>query len=300
MRKKGFVLMVCLSVLLLLPGLNKAEEEKPDSKKITFGAKLTGGLNYLSVGDWNTSMRSETEQLGDWASSVGAAMEGGFENIHWGMDFEGEMIIYITPRFGITIGSGYIQGSKGPDAHKITITQPTLTNTITFDTKVSAIPIIVGVCYSLPISSKARLVLNGGLGYYFARLSSTYQNEEDGYAVHGWFIEKATGRGLGFQGGAGFEFDIAKNIAFVVEGFGRYAKIGGFEGDWKELNSNGYSYSVNGTSYYYEWLSSETGNWYPTVVISDVEPSGAGVRNVREARVDFSGFMLRVGIRIRF
>lgn len=35
MRKKLFVLMICLSVLLFLPGLSKAEEEKPAAKKLT-------------------------------------------------------------------------------------------------------------------------------------------------------------------------------------------------------------------------------------------------------------------------
>lgn len=243
-------------------------------------------------------MSSETEQLGDWASSVGAAMEGKFADIHWGMDFEGDMIIYITPRFGITIGSGYIHGSKGPDAHKIILTQPTLTNTITFDTKVSAIPIKVGVCYSLPISSRTQLVLNGGLGYYFAKLSSTYQNAENGYAVNGWFYEQATGSGIGFQGGVSFEYELSKNIAFVVEGYGRYAKIGGFEGYWEKRNNSGVTDSGEGSLYYFEWEWG--GDWYTTVTVGDAPPAEPNRRNVREARVDFSGFMLRVGIRIRF
>jgi hypothetical protein len=297
MRKKGFVLMVCLSILLLIPGMGNAEEEQINSKKVTFGIKLTGGMNYLSVGDWNTSMMSETEQLGNWASSMGASFEGGFDKIHWGMDFEGEVIIYLNPRFGITIGSGYISGSKGTGANKITVIRPTITNTITFNTTVSAVPIKIGVHYSFATSAKTRFFLNGGAGYYFARLSSAYRHEtSDG----SWYNadEKVTGNGLGIHGGAGFEFDISKNIAIVFEGFGRYANIGGFEGNWEERNHLGVSNSGEGPLYYFEW--EWTGDWYTTVTVGNAPPAEPNRRNVREAKVDFSGFMLRVGIRIRF
>ncbi|MBN1271544.1 MAG: SH3 domain-containing protein [Candidatus Aminicenantes bacterium] len=270
--------------------------EQPAAKRIGLEVKLTGGLNYLGVGDWNESMASETEQLGNSAIFYGGTSEGEFEGLHWGLDFGGDVIINLTPRFGITVGSGYIYGSKGPDAHKITIIQPTCVNTITFNTKVSAVPVKLGVYYCFPVSSNMRLALNGGVGYYFANFSSDYRNERD----DGWwymFTEKASSNSIGFQGGVGFEFDVFKNIALVIEGFGRYAKISGFEGNWSESLSTGGSDGGDGTLYHFEWNFS--GDWYTTMTVGDAPPAEPNRRNVRDANIDFSGFAIRASIKVR-
>ena len=60
MRKKGFIFMVYLSVLFLLPGLNQAEETQSWQKK-GFALKLTGGMSYMLLGDWNDFMRGWTD-----------------------------------------------------------------------------------------------------------------------------------------------------------------------------------------------------------------------------------------------
>jgi hypothetical protein len=98
----------------------------------------------------------------------------------------------------------------------------------------------------------------------------------------------------------GFELNLVSHIVFVLEGQGRYAKIGGFKGDKEnKIHSPPMESSVKGKLYYFEWFP-WTYKWYPMIDLSDEEPSGDKIRSVREAKVDFSGFTFRAGIKINF
>jgi opacity protein-like surface antigen len=289
MKKKLFVLTICLSFLLLLPCSINAG-------KLKFGLKLTGGMDYLSVGDPNTARQANTDYWKDAATLYGSiTTEGEFNAIHWGFDFEADVIIYLNKRFGLSIGFGYINGNSRKKTNEIiqNDTYPKI-----YETKMSAIPIVIGVYYSFPISSKVRFFLNGGPGYYFAKFSDNYRDEWS----TGWYSRKqeASAGGIGFQGGFGFEYDISKNIALVFEGQGRYAKISGFEGERVWSNSNPDGGTTEGVLYYCENYSNWLSDWYPTVQIHTGQPNWDTVRNAREAVIDFSGFIIRVGINIRF
>jgi hypothetical protein len=57
------------------------------------------------------------------------------------------------------------------------------------------------------------------------------------------------------------------------------------------------SVSTDGTLYQYQ--ADRGYGWYPVVMMSKTNPSGENVRNEREAEVDFSGFTLRFGLKIK-
>jgi hypothetical protein len=291
MKIKTFISMVYLSVFFLLPGLNQAEETKRG-----FALKLTGGMNYMSLGDWNAFMNGWTDYYNYVANEAGGTMEGEFKSIRWGLDFEGDVIIYLNPRLGITIGSGYISGKKGPDGNKIIQTLPDEAITVNHDMKISAIPVKIGVYYCLARFSKFGFFLSGGIGYYFAKISEVYKNQWNG----GWSHEnqKANGEEIGFHGGIGLELDITKNIAFVVEGYGRYAKIRDLIGERDWSMSFGPSGSRKGGLYYFDLDIPDYG-LLPYIEISSGTPGGLNRRNVRKATVDLSGFTVKIGIKIR-
>jgi opacity protein-like surface antigen len=294
MKIKGSISMFCLLVFFLLPGLNQAETAQSWQKK---GAalKFTGGMSYMLLGDWNDFMRGWTDNCNDVANEVGGTMEGEFKSIRWGLDFEVDVIINLNPRFGITIGSGYISGKKEPDGKKIIQTLPDETIRLNHDMKISAIPVKLGVYYCLYRSSKFRFFVSGGIGYYFVKTSEVYANEWDGNWSHE--NQSAKGEGVGFQGGMGLELDIFKNIAIVVEGYGRYAKIKDFMGERDWSMSFGPSGSRKGGLYYFD-LDTPYG-LLPYIEINSGTPGGLNRRNVRKATVDLSGFTVRIGFKIR-
>jgi len=91
------------------------------------------------------------------------------------------------------------------------------------------------------------------------------------------------------------EFKITPKMAFILEGQGRYAKISGFEGTYEYTSSSG-SWNAKGEGTLYYMLYDEK---WPYLYICREKP-GAPYTNVREARVDFSGFTIRSGLKIRF
>jgi hypothetical protein len=167
---------------------------------------------------------------------------------------------------------------------------------MTHDLQVSTIPVKIAVYYCFYNSSKFRFFTNGGIGYYFSKMSEESLHQIDSHWDQGKTNQEAKGEGIGFHGGMGFELDVAKSIAFVVEGYGRYAKIKGFKGEWSS-DSYGVRDSMRGSLYYYE-LDSPYG-WFPCIGIYDEVPGGVNRRNVRDAALDFSGFTVRIGVKIR-
>ncbi len=278
MKKGTSAIVICFFLILLLPGISKAER---------FGIKLTGGINYLEVGDPNASLKGFADFLKDFASGGGETIEGDFKKIHFGLDLEGEVVFYLTPRFGISVSSGYIYGNKGVEENKIAFMNQTCSDGM----KVSAIPVRLGVCYYLPLSSRIRFFFNGGVGYYFAEWSENYRYEINSNVSTR--DQKAKASGIGFHSGVGLELKFVPHIVFIFEGQGRHIKIGGFKG---ERDSAGLEMNL----YYFEQQILGSLDWYPRVDLWPYEPFGAQIRNVREAKVDFSGFTFRAGIKINF
>jgi len=285
MKMRSSILIICLLLILILPGLSKAEK---------FGVKLSGGMNYLLVGDVNEGVKGVIDYLRDSATVVpGTSVEREAKPIHLGFDFEGYVIINLTPRVGIGFGAGYIQGAKiseltvrfpeGPEASFAT--KP----------KISAIPIRVGVFYTLPVSEMVNVVFNAGAGLYLAKYSYYFLSE--GAWSGNTITQTTSAKGFGFHGGVGLEFNLASNIAFVLEGQGRYAKIGGFEGTAK-YDGSSLPYTKEGPLYYWEQMTII--GKYPRVLVRENKPSGPDVSNAREAKVDFSGFTFLAGIKINF
>jgi hypothetical protein len=291
LKKIIFFLCVCPLFLMItaISSYSQINEKKVD-------LKISGGLSYLTVGDWNTSNQGWLNSGKDLSDFTGGSISGEYKTLHWGLEVAGDFLFDLSSQLAASLGIGYIWINEGRDSSKIMATNDSITSINTHETKISAVPLTAGIHYFMPVSSEAKVSLSAGVGYYFAKFFDDYRLEDDtGY----WFTRNpdTKSNGLGFHGGIGFEYSISQNLAIVVEGYGRYAKIGGFEGTEFVANSQNWSDSREGILYYYE-VDRETG-WYPVVQLGETAPSGDNVRDVREAKVDFSGFTVRIGLKFK-
>lgn len=274
------------------PSVPQPSAESP----IGFSLKMHGGMSYLFANDINDHLQATT----DYWTDRGVDVEGEFELLRKGIEFGGVFIVNLTPHFGIGLGGGYIQASSKSTVNNVWFGY---SYQDTANPKVTAVPLTLSAYLDLPLGKILSFTVQAGLGYYLGTFSwdYSYESEFDDFKEN-W---EGKSNALGFHGGLGFEFNFSSGIALVVEGFGRYAKLKNLKGDYVfEETFFGYQggESISEVAlWYYEWRSSLTGNYYPTIEFNDEKPEETSyTKNVREGEVDLTGFSIRVGIRIRF
>jgi hypothetical protein len=270
---------------------------QPSKKSaIGFSLKLYGGMSYLLDSDINNHLQAQT----DYWTERGVEIDDEFRPLRWGIDFGGEFILNLTPHFGIGLGGGYIQASSKSTVNNVWFGYPYQD---TANPEVTVIPLTLSMYFNLPLGKRFNFTVHAGLGYYLGTFSWNYGYDSE----FDDFEENWEGKSnvLGYHGGLGLELNFSSRIALVVEGFGRYAKLQSLKGDYTfEENYFGYQGQDSiseATLWYYEWRSSLTENYYPTIEFNDEKPEETSfLKNVREGEVDLTGFSVRVGIKIRF
>ncbi len=207
--------------------------------------------------------------------------------------------------FGVGIGAGYIE-QRSMDS-ETGVSEPIWFGefSISIATEFSAIPASLSLYYFLPLTPIGNIYVNGGIDYCFGKLAANVRVEEDLvlYPPPSWDESEleVKDQGFGFHGGAGVEFNVGSNIGLFVEGRGKYCKLKSWKGKESVTDSVGASDELTGTLWYVEVEAlSGSGIYQPKVILSDVEPSAPGIRNVRKFETDLSGVSFRAGIRIKF
>ena len=258
--------------------------------------KLFGAYTQISGGDF----RDGTKGPIDWYKAVftiaGWGVSGNFKDFNSSWEGGGDLIFYLSPMIGIGFGGGYMQTL--PAKTEVTMTHPPdPTAFMSLNPKVTVIPVRASLYVSIPMGTMLNLTLHGGVSYYFARAQFAWRLGQ----VSDWIqVEnKADGKGLGFHGGAGLEFNLSPSAALVLEAAGRIATFSGFTGDATLSTSGGSSASDSGTLYYWRYDYGSLGI-YPEVGVRDPAPSGANFSDVREAEINLNGFSVRAGFLFRF
>jgi len=256
--------------------------------------KLFGVYGSIGAGDAQEGLDGMTNFYRQIAEIAGWSRTGDFKKFTNIWEAGGDFVFYFTPVIGIGLGASYLQ--NWPAKTDMTFTHPPSSDIKqTLTPKVAAIPIRASLYVSIPMGSSLNLSLHGGVSYYFANFNYTWRL---GTASDWIQVEtKTNGKGLGFHGGVGLEFNFSSSAALFVEAVGRIANLSGFTGDSTLSVSGGGSASTSGTLYFWKddfgilGVLSELG-------INDHLPSGSGITDAREAEVDLSGFSLRAGFRI--
>lgn len=283
----GWMLLAVLAMALLMPAPAGAFEVK---------FRLYGGYGYLLGGDLN----SGTEGLGkmwlDLLDLLGASRTGSFEAAHYGLQYGGDLVFMLSPNIGLGLGAESIGMSKSSTAISGLVGNPI---SVGFQAEASAIPLKASLFFCAPFGPGARMSLHLGVGYYLAKMSNQVRIEQMEGPEFIEYSASAESQALGFHGGLGFEFDLARNISLFIEAQGRYAKLGGFEGENVYASNSGTS-REKGALYYFE-SQGFTSEFYSIIGCSDSAPAeNSSTKNVREAKIDLSGGTALGGIIFRF
>jgi hypothetical protein len=259
--------------------------EPPAAK--TFGFSILAGANFAAVGDLNTGARG----LADYYSAVlGTQGKGGVAGLHLTYILSAEVSYSLMPGLYLTVGADYFSGRR---TSRVDFAAGDLPDAIVTRPRVQAIPVKVGIAYyPLPY-----LYAKVTLQYFFAKANYLYRFERGTFWREWRGDAKANGLGAGAAFGGEWEF--YPGLFLVGEADFRFAKIGGFTGKDISANSDGESYTEQGTLYYFQGRAGSQED-FPLVFIRSDVPTEADVSAPREAKVNLSGMSLKAGIRVRF
>jgi len=307
-KRRAIFVLLFFSVLFIAPFAFPKEGEK---FKPRISLKITGGVSYMSLGEINENLDTESILANDaeryWQVDFSLADE--VKNIHYGYDFEGELRINIISNFEIAVGTGCIHAKK--ESYSILRGEDsisTYTSREAFEPMVTIIPVKLGIYYKLPLFKRTALLFHIGGGYYFTKSSLYgYQHREsysfiDASRVRSWteHDKKVSGGDFGFHAGIGFEYSLGKNLSVVIEVQGRDVKIKELKGKNIMVTSlyGGDREKIYGTLWYYKW-ESDVG-YLTYLPFSDLRPKSPPLpHTIRKAIFDLSGFSLKLGIRIK-
>ena len=264
------------------PSLPPSKPSKPQ-----FYLNLSGGGSYVSGGDINAGAQGLADFYSEALTVEGA---GDVDPVRLGLIYGAELSFPLLPKVFIGLGGDYFQSEE---TSRVEYSSSEAPDIFTTQPKIQALPLTAFISF-YPTPS---FFLKMGLEYYFAKAFYLYRFET-GTSWDEWKGE-ADARDLGLLGGFGFEWKLFEPLSFVIEAIGRYAQIKGFEGENTYRDSDGSFSTENGKLYFYQG-STSSDETVPLLFIRETEPSDPNVSDLKEATLDFSGFSLKVGIKIRF
>ena len=285
---------VCRTVFAILLFLLSSGFGRPEKLAL----KFSGGMSYLLVGDINRGIQGYFDYQKDIFIGLPLMpIRGDAKPIHLGFDFQGDILINMSPKIWIGLGTGYIRSGNTSEISYFQIKG-------SHKVRISAIPVRLGISYLLLGNETFRLFLSAGTGLYFADYKYDKQPIATGEPV---LHQTANGKGFGLHGGLGGELKLTRRLAFILETQARYAKIGGLRGTIEyPIPFPPFGVHVEkGPLYFWEIIVYRGDEWqfvdkYPQVYIRREKSSGPYVTNVRETKVDFSGFCFMGGIKLYF
>jgi hypothetical protein len=273
---------------VIKPKAQPVEPEEDESPSpLLFTITITAGGNYAKGGDLNSGITGFADLTQD---VFGIQGEGNINPVHLGFVLGLEVTSPIFPTLSWGIGAEHFQAkNESLVDYSLGITSTSLL----VQPNIKATPVSVFLSYN-PIPE---LYVKGGISYYFAECSYSYQFQTvDSTAQR---IGNANGQGFGLMGGIGFLKSLSPSLSFVAEVTGRLAKIQGFTGEEEFQDFSGSSLTEEGTLYLVQAQVLEE-RTHSVLFIRDTRPNEAGVVGAKEAQIDFSGISLKIGLRLHF
>lgn len=302
-------------LLFLFPFLLQfAYPEENKSFKSRFSIKFAMGGGSVALNDINKCLGSvnENKTFEYYREHFPDYIVGEIKKLDTSLyDWDAELKINLTSRIGVGIAaSGLFHPGplKRSNESSLTYTSQVLQiHTYTYKPKVEAWmpPAKLAIYYNLPYRSKMNIFFTLGIGNYKGKMQEYYKIEvtppgyDSEWSSRFWKSEQKSS--IGFHGGAGIEYLLSKSLALVAELQLRHAVLRDFKGfaedDNKYLGPHDARY---GFLYYHTKEDLFLGARYADIEVWEIPPdySPEFIANIRKAKLDLSGFSLRMGIRI--
>lgn len=291
------------ALLTLFFSLCLAGRAYDSGKRVSF--KLSVGTSNIPLGDFNILGESIEARFDDLTTGWLGTKRGGFNPIESeGVAYGFESMLHLSPNFALSFGLGYSQRSEGSlmniedeaigyyDAY--------------YKPKISVFAYSINLYFFHPVNSWLDVFVNSGVGLYHGSLllNLWYAYDESGVLSYNEEGEvSAKNNGFGLRVGIGFEMNFGSIISLFVEGRGRSCRSKSWDGNWNYTlwgAEIGLSKKTSaGAVWILEQYDPSLNKWYSLIKVADDIPTSADIRNVREIKIDLSGFSIQAGIRIK-
>jgi hypothetical protein len=296
--KKPLVLLFCL---LLPVQLISSEQQEPFRRRLSL--KLTGGGGFALIGSVNRSLRllNKNETFQDLRENDPDSISGEIKGLNnWLTDWEIELRMDLSPKISIGIATSapyhsrkesslsyamFEDGKRGP-RFKTLLYRPEARVTM---------PIKLNFYYTRRYWKKPRVILSAGIGYYPGRLSQYSSSWIDDIWLGSSYWEVRPKFPIGFHGGVSLEYPFLKNLFLVMDIQGRYIMLGNLQGRQEYRVSDGAFAERIGTLYSYELSDASIPAYYEVLQVFETPDI---LRPMKNATLDLTGVVLRVGLRV--
>ena len=299
MHNKKIIWLLFILSFIIFNKIGFSEEKK--SFKPRFSIKLTAGGGYVAIGDMNKHLDSMNNYK-DYSGVSMSDVSGKIEKLsNQSNDWELELKIDASPKIGFGIATSFFHRRNQSSIYAYQVPEFGRDYEMIFKPEIKVImPVGLNLYYSLYSGSKLNVFINSGIGWYLGKMTENrienfiYPDGDVYFNNRYWEVEYNSS--LGFHGGVGFEYNLKKNLALVVELQGRYLRIGNLEGTVKyETNfGSGLTIGEGGTLHFFG-----RSDYYDLDIPLPYHIFNENGYIERNAVLDLSGFSLRIGIRIK-
>ena len=265
------------------------------SYSLELNLKLSGSLNYFNLNHINLSLQSREQLIRksadfyqDWVFK-----EGQIKDFHLGTYFEGEFLLFFSPRIAAGISTGYLYGDISEKKTSMFISRKSDTYIFMDPITINAFPLNVAAYYFFPIQNKLKLFVKEGAGLLWTKFVERKETKKmPANKFTFLLLQKATSLGKSFFSSIGLVYEAEEGIHFFIEGQFRLAKISNFQGELKG--------GEKATLYYFEEYDSDLDFWESKNQLFQEKPSGETFRSVEKTVIDLSGISLILGFSFKF
>lgn len=279
------------SLLLLLLGFTFVSK----GYGTKFHLRFSGGLSYLTLNHTNKVIQDRGLYLKKYSEHQPGwqYLEGEMPGFHSGLDFEGEITVFLSSRFAVGLSTGYIYTQLSEKRSAFTIRKGKYSFHYARLTTISALPLTVCGYYFLPLSKKIDFYLKSNTGVIWGQYvnrEAIKRVESEKYAYTP--PQKASALSPLLSSSLGTMYEVEPGIYFFTEGSLRWAKLRGLA--YKKKNEQPQ------TLYYFEEYFPSLQLWRAQMETRFQEPEGEHFRSVKEAEVDLSGLSFKIGFMVKF